>query len=292
MTKPDVTKTNHALPYGELSPADFERLCLWLVECEGYVRPEHLGVAGSEQGRDVVAYRATTSGEQLWYFQCKRYQTISAATLIKEVEKYNDLVKTDPTKKPFGIVFVTNATLAAAAREKVREFCSNHGYDCEFWARTELDMRVKKHKDIVAEFFNLKEAATKKETRIKSAGNRNIIIHGGATGITINTGDTNTSGATATAPPLPRDKISIARLPVSGPDLFGRDTELQLLDDAWANPSINITSFRRMGWRRENGACQSLGETTNGSRQLSRRGARLRLVILLSGLERASDICR
>ena len=203
MTKPDVTKTNHPLPFGLLSAEQFETLCLWLVEREGYLRPEHLGAAGSEQGRDVIAYRATTSGEQLWYFQCKRYQTINAATLIKEIEKYNDLAEADPTKKPFGIVFVTNATLSAAAREKVREFCGRHGYGCEFWARTELDMRVKKHKDIVAEFFNLKKSATKKETRIKSAGNRNIIIHGDATGLTINTGDTDTTGAKAAAPPLP-----------------------------------------------------------------------------------------
>ena len=57
MTKPSVTKGTHLLPYGELSPIEFERLCLWLVEREGYLRPEHLGVAGSEQGRDVIAYR-------------------------------------------------------------------------------------------------------------------------------------------------------------------------------------------------------------------------------------------
>jgi tetratricopeptide (TPR) repeat protein len=203
--KPDVTKGTHLLPYGELSPAEFERLCLWLVERKGYLRPEALGVAGNEQGRDVIAYRATDSGEQLWYFQCKRYQTISAATLTKEVEKYNELVSDDPTKKPFGIVFVTNATLSANAREEVRKFCEPD-YECEFWARTELDLHVKKYPDIVAEFFNV------------------------------------------TLPPLlPRDKISIARLPTSGPDLFGRDAELQLLDDAWESPNTNIITFIAWG---------------------------------------------
>jgi tetratricopeptide (TPR) repeat protein len=205
MKKPVVTKTNHLLPFGQLSPAQFERLCLWLVEREGYLRPEHLGEAGSDKGRDVIAYRVSGSGEQLWYFQCKRYQTISAAKLIEEVEKYNELVKADPTEKPFGVVFVTNATLSADARQEVSEFCGKHGYECEFWARTELDMLVKKHTDIVAEFFNL------------------------------------------TLPPLPRDKISIARLPTSGSDLFGRDAELQLLDDAWADPNTNIITFIAWG---------------------------------------------
>ena len=36
-------------------PRDFERLCLWLVERGGYERAAHLGAAGSEQGRDIVA---------------------------------------------------------------------------------------------------------------------------------------------------------------------------------------------------------------------------------------------
>ena len=82
--KPYLTKTNHLLPVGELSPAQFERLCLWLVERLGYLRAEHLGESGNEQGRDVIAYKPTEAGEQLWYFQCKRYSTISAAQLIKE----------------------------------------------------------------------------------------------------------------------------------------------------------------------------------------------------------------
>ncbi len=250
MKKPDVTKTNHSLPFGELSPADFERLCLWLVAREGYLRPEHLGAAGSEQGRDVIAYRATGSGEQLWYFQCKRYQTISAATLIKEIEKYNEMGEADPTKKPFGIVFVTNALLSAAAREKVREFCSKHGYDCEFWARTELDMRVNKHKDIVAYFFNV------------------------------------------TLPPLSLDKISLARLPVSGPDLFGRNAELQLLDDTWANLSINIIAFVAWG---------GVGKTALVNHWIKQRMARdnyrgaervYSWSFYSQGLERASDIRR
>ncbi len=51
---PSLAATTHVLSFDRLSPADFERFCLWLVECEGYARAEHLGLAGSEQGRDVV----------------------------------------------------------------------------------------------------------------------------------------------------------------------------------------------------------------------------------------------
>jgi hypothetical protein len=43
-----ITRTTHTLLFDELSRRDFERLCLWLVEREGYERAEHLGTAGSE----------------------------------------------------------------------------------------------------------------------------------------------------------------------------------------------------------------------------------------------------
>jgi hypothetical protein len=53
--KPTITGTTHTLPFHQLSPRDFERLCLWLVEREGFDRAEHLGAAGSEQGRGMIA---------------------------------------------------------------------------------------------------------------------------------------------------------------------------------------------------------------------------------------------
>ena len=65
--QPPITGTTHTLPFDKLSPRDFERLCLWLVEREGYERAAHLGAAGSEQGRDVVPWREGA----LWAFQCK-----------------------------------------------------------------------------------------------------------------------------------------------------------------------------------------------------------------------------
>jgi hypothetical protein len=41
-SKPEITGTTHTLPFDRLSPRDFERLCLWLVEREGYGRVENL----------------------------------------------------------------------------------------------------------------------------------------------------------------------------------------------------------------------------------------------------------
>lgn len=117
------------------------------------MRPQHLGDSGGEKGRDVIAYKITASGEELWYFQCKRHKEIGAASLKAEVDKYNELAASDPAKRPTGIVFVISTTLSPQARDTVRAYCDSHGYACDFWARSELDMLVKKHPDIVAEFF-------------------------------------------------------------------------------------------------------------------------------------------
>ena len=44
-SQPPITRTTHTLPFDKLSSRDFERLCLWLVEREGYERAKHLGAA-------------------------------------------------------------------------------------------------------------------------------------------------------------------------------------------------------------------------------------------------------
>jgi len=38
-------------------------------------------------------------------------------------------------------------------------------------------------------------------------------------------------------------KISVARLPVTGGDLFGREEDINFLDDAWANRDVNVVTI-------------------------------------------------
>ena len=152
---PSLAATTHVLSFDRLSPADFERLCLWLVEREGYTKAEHLGLAGSEQGRDVVAYKPTPQGEELWYFQCKRYRSINVRTLKDEVDKYLRLAQEKPHLRPAGVVFVVSCAMSARVREEIGAYCGQHGLAYEFWALTELDMRIKHYPDLLREFFNL-----------------------------------------------------------------------------------------------------------------------------------------
>ena len=46
--------------------------------------------------------------------------------------------------------------------------------------------------------------------------------------------------------PVPK-KISVARLPVTGSDVFGREEDIAFLDDAWANQDVNVVSIVAWG---------------------------------------------
>jgi tetratricopeptide (TPR) repeat protein len=47
--------------------------------------------------------------------------------------------------------------------------------------------------------------------------------------------------------PLPPDKISLAKLPPTSHDLFGREKRLEILDKAWENPQTSIVSIVAFG---------------------------------------------
>jgi hypothetical protein len=38
-------------------------------------------------------------------------------------------------------------------------------------------------------------------------------------------------------------KISVARLPITGSDLFGREEDVAFLNDAWANQQVNVVTI-------------------------------------------------
>ena len=97
--KPPVTGTTHPLPFDKLSSHGFERLCLWLVEREGYERAEYLGASGGERGRDIVAWR---EGRR-WASQCKRVQRFGPRDALAEVEKALALPE---CQRPAGSVFL------------------------------------------------------------------------------------------------------------------------------------------------------------------------------------------
>jgi tetratricopeptide (TPR) repeat protein len=147
MAKPDLTGTSHKLPFQELAPLNFERLCLWLVNAEKYERAEHLGESGGEGGRDVQAWK---DGRR-FVFQCKRVQAFGAAGARKEIAKLRCLPSAE---QPHELVFVVSRAVTIQTRTAIRKAWGDEA-TCHFWAGSELDAMVKKHPELLAEFFQL-----------------------------------------------------------------------------------------------------------------------------------------
>jgi tetratricopeptide (TPR) repeat protein len=185
MSKPLITGTTHILPFDKLSPRDFERLCLWLVEREGYERAEHLGAAGGEQGRDIIAWR----GHELWAFQCKRVQRFGPQDALTEVEKVLALPEGE---RPVGLVFLITCDVSANTRHQVRGRCAGE-MECSFWTGTELDEKVKQHRDVMSEFFRSHQCSTTIIGNGNVVGNESVAqvakVEGSVIGLTQVAGD-------------------------------------------------------------------------------------------------------
>ena len=148
-SRPVITRTFRNLPFEQLAPDDFERLCLALLPRVGFAHPVHYGAAGGDQGRDIVARR----DDELWYIQCKRIKQCGPKVLLDEIEKVRRLLVHDTALRPTGMLFMVSCDVTAATRDRSKRRCAELGMACQIWARTDLDARVQPHLDIIENFF-------------------------------------------------------------------------------------------------------------------------------------------
>lgn len=148
--KPPLTSSSHTLPFDRLSPRDFERLCLWLVRREGFREAEHLGASGNDQGIDVAASR---DGHR-WGFQCKRWRRFRTAEALQELDRQLAQPAEDRVQV---YVLVAPCDVSLRARRKLRERAAGR-LKCRIWSGSELDEMVKRHLEILREFFSLATA--------------------------------------------------------------------------------------------------------------------------------------
>ena len=82
--------------------------------------------------------------------QCKRVRSFGPQDALKEVEK---VLALSEAERPADLVFLVTCKVSANTRQQVRERCAGE-MQCNFWAGTELDEKVKRYADILEEFFN------------------------------------------------------------------------------------------------------------------------------------------
>ncbi len=141
-SKPRIAGNRHVLHFEDLHDRDFERLSLWLVKREGYPDAEHYGVSGSDGGRDILDRSSGT------VFQAKNVARFAAAEAKIEIGKIKKCRHVTVNR----IVFIVRCNVSAKTRDAVTVFCAP--VPCDFWSSTELDEKVKRHQDILDEFFN------------------------------------------------------------------------------------------------------------------------------------------
>ena len=154
--KPRTTGSYHVLPFQLLSPDAFERMCLWLIEREGFERIEHVGDAGADGGCDLRAWK----DDQLWIVQCKNVQSFALADAESEIEKIGEK---EHQSQSFIILFIVACRVSERTRlvawDAHRNLFPGRVVSVRFWARTELDERIKRHGDIVEEFFQINSSS-------------------------------------------------------------------------------------------------------------------------------------
>jgi tetratricopeptide (TPR) repeat protein len=142
--------------FEDLSPRQFSRLCFWIVDnLQEFSDAEYYDLTG-DKNRDVIAKRYNKNSKQneKCYFQCKRYKKIDYNVLKKELDGINHHSCQNPSFKPERIYFVLACELSPSIKDDVKKYGKTIGFHTIlFWARTELDKKVKDTK-AYQEFFS------------------------------------------------------------------------------------------------------------------------------------------
>lgn len=104
------------------------------------------------------------------------------------------------------------------------------------------------------------------------------------------------SGAFAVSGKTPKrqgpEKISVAKLPVTGSDLFGREEDIAFLNDAWTNPDANVVTIvaffdAALAWFGDPNP--RIGTAWEKGERLATLIANRRVLLVLDGLEQLSS---
>ncbi|BCL79592.1 tetratricopeptide repeat protein [Ktedonobacteria bacterium brp13] len=142
--EPSVSPRAQTLPLTSLNWKTFEQLCCRIVAVEPGIDdlPHLYGVPGDDQkGIDIIAKKKTDHRLETWCFQCKDHKKFSPKqfkTAISDLEFPADTY-----------VFF----LASEANTRLRDI-EEENSNVKLWDLLDISTKLKKHPDIVADFFN------------------------------------------------------------------------------------------------------------------------------------------
>ncbi|HWS99547.1 MAG TPA: TIR domain-containing protein [Pyrinomonadaceae bacterium] len=184
----------------------------------------HLGVLQNEGLLDLWEDRRIAAGDE-WYAEIEEAMNAASVAIM--------LVSANFLNSKFILTEEVPSLLQQRAEKGVRVFpviIKPFAWETVGWLRR-LQLRPK-------------------DGRPLSAGNENQIdtdLAAIATEIYLLLRSATDSTKSREFVPLPPEKISVSRLPTTGPNLFGRKLELEMLDGAWADFGTNVLSLVAWG---------------------------------------------
>lgn len=147
------------IDFGQLTWEQFEKLCVDLLEAEGFMNVMASGGAGGDQGRDISAEELITSrtGKQWilqWMVQCKHYAASGRSVGHREVADIIDFLSTHDAD---GLLVITDTNLTASLVKKLEKFDRDkkHPYKAVFWNGHRLrKLLLERHLNLLARYFS------------------------------------------------------------------------------------------------------------------------------------------
>jgi hypothetical protein len=151
--RPPVRSKAKLLPFGELDPADFERLCVALAREDG--EPEACRLYGTRgQAQDGIDLYARLRNGRYATYQCKRYEKVIASDIKNAVAEFRRGAWLRSSER---FVFCTSQRAVRTEHSKEIERQTStlreDGVAFEVWDAEELSVRLKARPRIVLDFF-------------------------------------------------------------------------------------------------------------------------------------------
>ena len=169
-----TTKTINQLHFDDLDPIRFEELILSMVyRMRRWEKLDHFGKKGSDDGIDIRAVEKLENGkENVWHFQCKRYQRLTNSQ-IKNI--INDYIAKNKFLPDYYIL-VVSCSLSKKQIEFYEEFCKENGFkSVTVWTNSIIEAKLySEYQDLLFAYFGIN--LTTERNKIQNTIRRNIAL--------------------------------------------------------------------------------------------------------------------
>ncbi len=145
------TKTTNRLHFTDLEPLRFEDLCLNIIQRQkDWKDIRHYGRSGNDDGIDILGI---DKKDESWYFQCKRYKSITKNELENIVDKILNFAKS----KPNSVILFVACDVSKNHFEHFENKCNESGIkNSMIWTASKLEAELyKKHHDLLFTYFGI-----------------------------------------------------------------------------------------------------------------------------------------